>query len=110
MTEHQAPETIRVEARRLGRSQRFAVSATHADGVVDDRRWGALQWASKPRTSKGEFAPWWYEEGRTWHLYEGDAPDVKGGEDVTPPQMSFASMEALQAHIRALAAGGPPAG
>lgn len=103
------PESVQVDARRLGRSQRFALSATDADGVVDERRWAVVQWASKPRESKGEFAPWWYEEGQTWHLYDGDAPEGEGGE-LPPPKASFASMDAVKAYVRALVAGGPPAG
>jgi len=108
VSEHEQPEGIHVEASRLGRSQRFALTATDADGVVDERRWAVVQWASKPRQSKGEFAPWWYEAGRTWHLYDGDAPQEEGGE-LPPPKSSFASMEEVKAYIRALVAGGSPA-
>lgn len=101
-------ESIRVDAQRLGRSQRFAVTAT-VDGVVDARRWGVVQWAAKPRVSKGEFAPWWYKEGQTWHLYEGEPPQAGDGE-LTPPKASFASMDEVKAHVRALVAGGGAAG
>lgn len=102
-------ESIRVDARRLGRSQRFALTVSDADGVVDERQhWGVVQWASKPRTGRGEFAPWWYEEGRTWHLYEGELPPP--GEELPPPKASFASLDGVKAHVRVLVAGGPAAG
>lgn len=108
MSEYQPPGEIQVEARRLGSSQRFALTATDADGVVDERRWAVVQWASKPRPSKQQFAPWWYEAGQTWHLYEGEAPAEEGG-DLPPPKSSHASMDEVKAHIRALVAGGRPA-
>lgn len=110
MPEHMQPESIRVDARRLGRAQRFAVTATGPDGTVDERRWGVVQWASKPRPSKQQFAPWWYEEGRTWHLYEGNAPEAGESGELPPPKGSFASMDEVKAHIRALVAGGAAAG
>lgn len=100
-------EAVSVDARRLGSSQRFALTAS-VDGVVVDGRWAVVQWASKPRASRGEFAPWWYEEGRTWHLYEGQAPQGEG--ELPPPKASFASMEEVKAHVRALVAGGAAGG
>jgi hypothetical protein len=103
------PESISVDARRLGRGQRFELTATLENGTEDERRWGAVQWASKPRQSRGEFAPWWYEDGRTWHLYDGEAPEAGGGE-LPPPKASFATLPELKDHVRALVAGGPPAG
>ncbi|MFF9265782.1 hypothetical protein [Streptomyces longwoodensis] len=95
------PDSVDVDAQRLGRAQRFALTAS-VDGVVLPGRWGVVQWAAKPRVSRGEFAPWWYTEGLTWHLYEGEPPVPDG--ELPPPKASFASMQDAKERVRALAA------
>lgn len=91
-------QEIEIEARRAGAGQRFELSATG-----DQRRWGVIQWAAKPRASRGEFAPWWYREHHTWHLYR-EVPEVPRGEAPPPPIASFAELADVKAHIRSLVA------
>lgn len=108
MPENEQNRGIEVAARRLGRGQRFELTAVDANGQADPRRWGVVQWACKPR--RGQDVPYWYGEGLTWHLYDGDAPEKDKGGELPPPKGSFATMDDVKGHVRALVAGGPPAG
>lgn len=94
----------RVVARRTGPGQVFVLSAPG-----DERRWCVRQWAAKPRVTRGEFAPWWYAEGRTWHLYGGDCPVLADGE-LTPPVASFETLAQAKLYVESLLPQGGAAG
>lgn len=89
-----------VARRAEGGGQRFVVEVSG-----DERRWGAVQWAAKPRASRGEFAPWWFTEGHTWHLYNGEPPRVAGGEAPPVPVASFGSLAEVKVYVAHLAQG-----
>lgn len=87
-----------VRARRLeGGGQRFELTM---DG--DERRWVVRQWGFKPRA--GTFAPWWYSEGKTWHLFNDGFP-AEDPEEWSPPVASFGSMPEVKLFVLSLAGG-----
>ncbi|MFC4328268.1 hypothetical protein ACFPC0_10570 [Streptomyces andamanensis] len=89
---------VEVRAARLpGGGQRFRLTV-----AGDEQVWSVRQWGFKPRA--GTFAPWWYSEGLTWHLFSGELPEG-GPDDAPPPLASFASMDEAKAHVLSLAGG-----
>lgn len=92
-------EDLAVQMHRVDERQRYILSAPDVA-----QRWSVRQWASKPRASRGEFAPWWYEEGKTWHVYAGEEP----GEG--PPLVSCATVAEVKAYVESLVAGVRAAG
>lgn len=90
-----------VVARRAeGGGQRFVLEVSG-----DGRRWGVVQWAAKPRESRGEFAPWWFTEGVTWHLFNGEPPVVARGEAPPVPTASFGTLAEVKVYVLHLAQG-----
>lgn len=84
-----------VSARRVGTEQFFVL---RVEG--DERVWHTRQFAFKPRRNQPVSVPYWYEEGKTWHLWAG------AEKKESPPLDSFATMGEVRARVAELAASG----
>lgn len=65
----------------------------------DGRVWHTRQFAFKERRNQTVLIPYWYEPGKTWHVWAGREKTE------TPPLASFATMAEAKAYVGGLVDG-----
>ncbi|MFE2934919.1 hypothetical protein [Streptomyces sp. NPDC059278] len=85
---------MKASAERVGRGQFFLL---RVEG--DERVWHTRQFAFKQRKGEPLMIPYWFEEGKAWHVWVG------AEETEVPPLASFGSMSEAKEYVEGLAAG-----